>query len=66
MFLDNITLMWLCLGAASFCSFMIGRTVSRREVAAIIESTVDTLIAENMLRTKKVNGQLEILSWNED
>jgi len=58
--------MWLCLGAASFCSFMIGRTVSRREVAAIIESTVDTLIAENMLRTKKVNGQLEILSWNED
>ena len=64
--MDNITLMWLCLGAASFCSFMIGRTVSRREVHTIIESTVDTLIAENMLRTKKVNGQVEILSWNED
>ena len=64
--MDNITLMWLCLGAASFCSFMIGRTVSRREVHTIIESTVDTLIAENMLRTKKVNGQVEIRSWNED
>jgi hypothetical protein len=58
--------MWLCLGAASFCSFMIGRTASRREVTAIIESTLDALIAENMLRTKKVNGQVEILSWNED
>ena len=64
--MDNITLMWLCLGAASFCSFMIGRGVNRREVAAIIESVLDALIAENMLRTKKVNGEIEIISLKDD
>ena len=53
---------WAMIAILMFCSYMIG---SRRKTDNIKEC-IDALIASGFLKTKKVNGELEIIKWNEN
>lgn len=52
---------WAMIVLLMFCSYLIGRKT--KEVA--YAETIDALIASGFLKTKKINGELQILKWNE-
>ena len=63
--LENITVLWFLLGAASFCSYMIGRAVTKRDTDTIICTLLDWLVENDMVKTKTVDGELELIPLNE-
>ena len=64
--MESITILWFLLGAASFCCFMLGRAFAHKDQQKTIERMVDYLVAEGMIRTKMVNGEVEIIPLNEN
>ena len=64
--LENITALWFLLGAASFCSYMIGRAVTKRDTDTIICTLLDWLVENDMVKTKTVDGELELIPLNEE
>ena len=63
--LENVTVLWFLLGAASFCSYMIGRAVAQRDTDTIICTLLDWLVENDMVKTKTVDGELELIPLNE-
>ena len=45
---------------------MIGRAINRHSQEKTIEVLLDWLVDNNMVKTKKVNGELELIPLNED
>lgn len=52
---------WAMIVCLMFCSYLIGKQSKEKAYA----ETIDALIAAGFLKTKKVNGEIEILKWNE-
>ena len=45
---------------------MLGRAFAHKDQQKTIERMVDYLVAEGMIRTKMVNGEVEIIPLNEN
>lgn len=52
---------WAMIGCLMFCSYLIGKQTKEKAYA----ETIDALIASGFLKTKKINGEIQILKWNE-
>lgn len=52
--------LWLILTAIIFTAF--GMWVGKKDT---IETTIDVLIENGFLRTKRKDGELEIIKWND-
>tara|TARA_B100000424_G_C22924852_1_gene492049 strand:- start:145 stop:357 length:213 start_codon:yes stop_codon:yes gene_type:complete len=57
-------ILWLLfayVAGSVFTGFVFYKTGTRNG----IESTIDNLITQGFLRHKKINGEIEILKWND-
>ena len=60
-----VDIFWLLVAYAAGTGFTI--LFLRHQMTEItIEKTIDGLIAQGFLRYKKVNGEIEILKWNDN
>jgi hypothetical protein len=57
---------WTIVLAASFCAFMIGKTVGGQKENETIENTINYLIDNGFLRWRKTNGEIELIKLNEE
>jgi hypothetical protein len=66
MYIDPITLNWILISLASFCSGMIGFHIARKRNEEIIATTINYLSDEGFLRSfENEDGELEILKLND-
>lgn len=60
------TIQWLLIASASFCAFMIGKAISKRNSDELIENTIQYLIENKFVRWKRdENGEIEIIPIDE-
>ncbi len=60
-----VDIFWLLVAYAAGTGFTI-LFLRHQMTETTIEKTIDGLIAQGFLRYKKVNGEIEILKWNDN
>lgn len=60
-----VDIFWLLVAYAAGTGFTI-LYLRQQMTESTIEKTIDGLIAQGFLRYKKVNGEIEILKWNDN
>jgi hypothetical protein len=66
MYIDPITLNWILISLASFCSGMIGFNIARKRNEKIIATTISYLADEGFLLSfENKDGELEIVKLND-
>ena len=65
MYLDPTIVSWLLIGGASLCAFMIGRNVGQGNKDEVIENTIIYLVENGFVKSKKVDGELELMKLDE-
>ena len=63
--LSVVDIFWLII-AYSAGTFFTMFFLRHQMTESTIEKTIDGLIAQGFLRYKKVNGEIEILKWNDN
>ncbi len=58
--------LWIILAGACGCTFMIGRLLGERKVEQTVDTTLEYLMHNNMIRwQKREDGEIEILTLDE-
>lgn len=57
---------WAVILGASFCAFMIGKSVGAYQENKTIENTINYLIDNGFLRWRKTDGEIELIKLNEE
>lgn len=66
MYIDPTIMMWLCLGAAAVCAFMIGRN-SRPDIEVVVESTIQHLINDGYIKARQTaDGDWDLIKLDEE
>lgn len=59
-------MLWIIFAAANVCTFMMGKLFSQRETGQTVDSTLQYLIDNNMIRwERREDGEIEILTLDE-
>ena len=66
MFIDPIIIMWGLLAAASGAAFMIGKYWTMRDRDMAIEDTIIYLVENNFVRSRKIDGEIELIPLDEN
>lgn len=66
MFIDPIIVMWGLLAGASVAAFMIGKYWSIRDRDMAIEDTIIYLVENNFVRSRKIDGEIELIPLDEN
>lgn len=66
MFIDPIIIMWGLLAGASVTAFMIGKYWSMRDRDMAIEDTIIYLVENNFVRSRKIDGEIELIPLDEN
>lgn len=62
--ISPVLVQWLLISAASICTFMIGFSIGKGSRLQVIESTIMYLIEHNYVKSRKKDGELEIVPLN--
>lgn len=62
--ISPVLVQWLLISAASFCTFMIGFSIGKGNRLQVIESTIMYLIENNYVKSRKRDGEIDIVPLN--
>ena len=64
--IPTVYMLWILMGGASFCAYMIGRHVSLKDTDTVIENTIKVLADNELVNWKyDENGDIELLPLDE-
>jgi len=66
MYIETWIVQWLLFAAASGAAFMIGKFWTMRDRDIVIEDTITYLVENNFVRSRKIDGEIEIIPLDEN